>query len=126
MKSKVYVIQNQQVRDRVSRKMKPKFDLAPAEDYGKLIYLLDSSDLPFNSAPVIEKLREGLAEYSLVDYLLLIGNPCLIGWATTIAVGASGGFVRMLQWHTQSQSYISVDAKFCLAKELPPGYTAYC
>ena len=111
MKSKVYVIQNQQVRDRASRQMKAKFDLAPAEDYGKLVYLLDASDLPFNSGPVIEKLRAGLAEYSSIDYLLLIGNPCLIGWATTIAVEASGGLVRMLQWHTQSQSYISVDAQ---------------
>ena len=90
--------------------MKPRFDLSPAQDYGELVFLLDSSDLPFRPVPVIAKLREGLKHYTPNDYLLLIGNPCLIGWAVALAAQASGGQVKLLQWHTQSQSYLLIEA----------------
>lgn len=108
--SKVYVVQNQQMRDRVTGEMRPRFDLSPARDYGELEFLLESSDLPFRPRPVIEKLRRKLAYYTPDDYLLLIGNPCLIGWTVALAAQVASGRVKLLQWHTQSQSYLLVEA----------------
>lgn len=108
--SNVYVVQNQQIRDRDSREMRSKFDLSPAEDYGSLKFLLSSSDLPFKPQEVICKLRKGLEDFSQADYILLIGNPCLIGWTVAIASQMTGGPIKLLQWHTLSQSYISIES----------------
>lgn len=106
----VYVVQNQQKRHESTGLMGPKFDLSSARDYGELVYLLDSHDLPFRPVPVVDKLRAGLASFTEKDYLLLIGNPCLIGWSVAIASQATGGVVRVLQWHKRSSSYILIES----------------
>ncbi len=109
--NKVYVVQNQHSKNRVTGKMEQRFDLTPAEDYGELEFLLEPTDIPFQSVQVIDKLHTKLADFTEEDYLLLIGNPCLIGWSVAIAAQFSGGRVKLLQWHTQSRSYILVDGR---------------
>jgi len=107
--SKVYVIQNQLMRDRKTGEMRPKFNLSAAEDYGELVFLLDSSSVPFYSPSIISQLQEKLKDYKPEDSLLLIGNPCFIGWAVALAAKSTNGLVRMLQWHNQSESYILIE-----------------
>lgn len=108
--SNVYVVQLQQKRDRSTGRLVERFDLSPAEDYGPLVYLLEHGDSPLRPVPTLAKLRSGLANFTEQDYLLLIGNPCLIGWATALASQASGGRVRLLQWSARSNSYVVVES----------------
>lgn len=108
--SNVYVVQDQRIwkgKDFVS-----KFDFSSAEEYGDLVMLLDSSDNQTEPERVIEKLNFVLTDYTDDDYLLLVGNPCLIGWTTAIAGRYSpNGVVNMLQWSGRDRKYLPVQAK---------------
>lgn len=107
--SKVYVVQDQLRKNKDNGRLERRFDLSPAGQFGELVYLLGSSASPFNSGHIIDQLRTGLGQYSDEDYLLLIGNPVLIGWAVAIAADVNGGFVRCLQWSGKDQKYIAVN-----------------
>lgn len=108
--STVYIIQNQLIyRD---GRWSPKFDFIPAQEFGRLVYLLDPKTNQSDPQRVIEALHEQLRHYTVEDYLLLVGNPCLIGWATAIAAQHSeGAVVKMLQWSGKDRKYVPVVAK---------------
>lgn len=81
------------------------FDLSPAEVYGKLEFLLGPTEKPWDT--VLPTLYEKLRWFSVEDYLLLIGNPCLIGMATAVAAEYSAD-INFLQWSANEQQYIKV------------------
>lgn len=106
--SKVYVVQNQHRWDSQKQELVPKFDLKKAEQYGDIEFLLSPKAKPFQPAAVIAELREGLRYYRSEDYLLLIGNPCLIGWAVALAAERADGRVNLLQWNGSEQRYLPI------------------
>jgi len=107
--SKVYVVQKQLVQ--VNGELVNKFDLTTAQAHGELVYLLGPTAGPFNSRSVITELRTKLAEFTTEDHLLLLGNPCLIGWATALAARQSGGALSLLQWSSREQRYVLVKSQ---------------
>lgn len=107
---RVFVVQKQHRFDEAKGELVPKFDLASAEQYGEIVYLLSPTASPFNPDPIIAELQEKLAGFTEADSLLLVGNPCLIGFATAIAADATDGFVRLLQWSGRDRAYIPVEA----------------
>lgn len=109
-KNRVFVVQNQHRWSREHQRFEPKFDLSPAETFGELVYLLSPTAAPFRPEPVIEELREKLADFGPGDHLLLVGNPVLIGFAVALAADANGGDVSLLQWSGKDQRYIAVEA----------------
>ena len=106
--NKVFVVQRQMVWDSESGELKPKFNLDPAKKYGELSFLLSPTAGPFNTKSIISELREKLAGYKSTDYLLLVGNPCLIGWAVAIAAHQTGGIIRLLQWSGKDGEYVGI------------------
>lgn len=108
--SRVFVVQNQHRWDRDRQRFLPKFDLTPAEEFGELTDLLSPTAAPFNPEPVLKELREKLADFGDDDYLLLVGNPVLIGFATAVAASANDGRVNLLQWSGKDRRYIAVEA----------------
>lgn len=106
---RVFVVQCQHKMGDAGR-LVPKFDLSTAAQYGEIVFLLSPTASPFNPAPIVAELSEKLEDFGDEDSLLLIGNPCLIGWATAIAACQNDGFVRLLQWSGQTRSYIPVEA----------------
>jgi hypothetical protein len=110
MKSKVYVVQNQH-RQGASGNLEPKYDLRPAEEYGEISFLLSPTARPFRPGPIVSELHTKLKHYrSTHDYLLLLGNPCLIGIVVSIAQEYGGGRVRMLQWDGRNNRYTAIEA----------------
>jgi hypothetical protein len=108
---RVFAIQKQQRWDERKQELVDKFDLTSAKVYGELIFLLSPKAAPFNSVSVIEELHKKLSDFSDQDSLLLIGNPCLIGFAVAIASDQSPiGRVALLQWSGKDQKYIKVEA----------------
>lgn len=111
--SRVFVIQRQMRRDRNTGELVLKFNLEPAEKFGEIVYLLSPTAGPFNPGPIIQDLHEALHDYSDDDFLLLIGNPCLIGWSVGIAAHHNAGRVRLLQWSNRpegNERYVEVEA----------------
>ena len=107
--SRVFVVQNQHHADHTGQ-LVPKFDLSPAQEYGKIVLLLSPSARPFSPRHVIGALSEALATFGDDDYLLLIGNPVLIGLAVAIASRRNCGRVRVLQWDGKARRYIPIFA----------------
>lgn len=116
MKPRVFVVQKQYRQEGVN--LVPKFDLASAEKFGELHYLLSPTAAPFNSEAVIAELQQKLSGFrGNMDYLLLVGNPCFIGWTTAVAVKAGGGHLQLLQWSSRKMEYVCVEAH--IAQESP-------
>lgn len=110
----VFILQNQMQRDWDTNELRPKFDFEPAREYGELVYLLSPTASPFNSAPLVEELQRKLACYDgELDYLLLVGNPVLIGLTVAIAARVSPR-LQMLQYSGRQKRYISVSARLTL------------
>jgi len=56
-------------------------------------------------------MHERLSDFCNDDHLLLIGNPGLIGMATTIAARYNDGSVKLLQWSGRHNEYTEIVAK---------------
>ncbi len=111
---RVFVVQKQIIWD--GDGYVPKFDMSTAEPYGDLVYLLGPKDNERNPLPVIQRLHQQLRSYSADDYLLLVGNPALIGWTTAIAGMYNKGIVRQLLWSGHRKTYepVWVDLQFSI------------
>lgn len=107
---KVYVVQKQMRFDHDEGEFVPRFNLDSAKQYGDLEYLLSPTASPFNPDSIIPELHDKLYNFKSTDYLLLLGNPCLIGFVCTIATYYSDGDLRLLQWHGREQKYILIEA----------------
>lgn len=107
----VYVIQNHASYNKSTGLMEPRYDLSPAEHFGTLEFLLSPVTVPNKPERAIAELRKKLRNFSDDDFLLLIGNPCFIGWATAIAADINDGSVAMLQYNGNRKQYFVVKAR---------------
>ncbi len=108
--SRVFVVQNTQRMNEKTGALEAKFDMTSAERFGTLTYLLSPTARPFTPGPIIKQLHEKLEDFTDDDFLLLIGNPCLIGFVVAIASSYNQGRVSVLQWDGRKREYVSVKA----------------
>lgn len=108
----VYVVQNQQRFDREKGELVPKFPSVKekAGKFGELKYLLSPTAAPWDTVNILKEMWGQLQHYKDGDYLLLIGNPLLIGLAVALATEANNGEVTVLQWSGERRSYIPIKA----------------
>ncbi len=108
----VFAVQQQMRFDQVRKELVPRFtSINKAERWGQIVYLLSPSAHPFNPDLVLGDMHEKLSGFSDDDHLLLIGNPGLIGMATTIAAWYNNGSVKLLQWSGRHNEYTEIVAK---------------
>lgn len=108
----VYVVQ--ETMRKVKGEWRRIHDLTPALVYGKLKILIDGKQyLPTLSIqPIIWEFKKKLQKFSDDDYILLIGDPVLIGVATAVASDINVGKVRFLKWDRETAQYLEVSADF--------------
>lgn len=107
----VFVAQRHLVVDRNSRNRQliDKYDLTDALRFGPLVYCVEGEVDVGNPALIISQLDEALVTYGPLDFLLLIGNPLVIGLAVAIASHlSSNGVVNCLQWSPPDRGYIPI------------------
>ena len=106
---KVYVIQE----IAGTKAGKPKINIIGASNYsssGKFHFLLSEfSQMIFSPGPLIYKLRQGLKNYTSDDYLLLTGDPAIIGVACSIVSDITGGKFKLLKWDKQERKYYPIE-----------------
>lgn len=108
----VYVVQKQMRFDQEKGELVPRFpSIFRAERWGKLSFILSPSAHPFNSDTVVGDIHEKMRKFSDDDFLLLVGNPCLIGMVTAIAAHYNDGRVKFLQWSGQRGDYTEIVSK---------------
>lgn len=105
----VYIVQKPLTKDEDGI-LVPRFDLSPAAEYGEREFLLGPNAKPFEPEAVARELHSRLRFYTADDYLLLIGNPILIGMASAIAAYYTDGKVNFLQWSGRHRKYLPVYA----------------
>ena len=89
---------------------RPKINIMGATDYGKFKFLLpELSQIIFSPGPLIFKLRKSLANYRKKDYLLLTGDPAIIGVACSIVSDITNGKYNLLKWDKQERKYYSIE-----------------
>jgi hypothetical protein len=81
-----------------------------ASQYGVFKFLLpELSQIIFSPGPLIMKLRQGLKDYRSNDYLLLTGDPAIIGVACSIASDITNGKYNVLKWDKQERRYYPIN-----------------
>ena len=92
-----------------TRDGKPKINILGAASYGTFRFLLpELSQMIFSPGPLIFKLRQGLKNYTTQDYLLLTGDPALIGVACSIVSDITNGKFNLLKWDKQERKYYPI------------------
>ena len=93
-----------------TRIMQPKFNIAGALKYGKLKVLLkENTQIVLSPGPVVFELRRLLKDYTSKDYLLLSGDPSVIGIAVAIASDINSGRFNLLKWDRQERIYYPLE-----------------
>ena len=105
-KPTVYVIQE----IAGTREGRPKINIMGAAEFGVFKFLLpELSQLIFSPGPLIFKLRKGLQSYVPSDFLLLTGDPAIIGVACSIVSDITNGKYQLLKWDKQERKYYSIN-----------------
>ena len=87
----------------------PKINIMSASKYGKFKFLLpEFSQIIFSPGPLIFKLRSLLKNYTQEDYLLLTGDPAIIGVACSIVSQHTNGKYNLLKWDKQERQYYPI------------------
>ena len=88
----------------------PKINIMGAAQYGTFNFLLpELSQIIFSPGPLIFKLRQGLKNFSKKDFLLLTGDPAIIGVACSIVSDITNGKYNLLKWDKQERQYYPIE-----------------
>jgi hypothetical protein len=88
----------------------PKINIVGATQYGQLKVLLpENSQIILSPAYVITTLKQKLKDYKSNDYLLLTGDPAIIGVACSIVSDITNGKYKLLKWDKQERRYYPVE-----------------
>ena len=88
----------------------PKINIVGATQFGKLKVLLpENSQIILSPTYVITTLRQKLKDYNPKDYLLLTGDPAIIGVACSIVSDITNGKYSLLKWDKQERRYYPVE-----------------
>lgn len=86
-------------------------DYGDAERYGDVVFMTVDEFKPTRGSminlQIIEQIRNKLADFGGDDFLILTGNPTIIGFAFSVALSklkATEG-LQILQWDRMSTSY---------------------
>ena len=88
---------------------RPKINILGASEYGDFKFLLpELSQMIFSPGPLIFKLRKGLQDYATEDFLLLTGDPAIIGVACSIVSDITNCKFNLLKWDKQERKYYPI------------------
>ena len=89
---------------------RPKINIMGAANYGTFKFLLpELSQIIFSPGPLIFKLRKGLKDFNKKDFLLLTGDPAIIGVACSIVSDITNGKYKLLKWDKQERKYYPIE-----------------
>jgi len=106
MNNTVYVIQDVPG----TREGRPKINIIGASQFGVLKVLLpENAQIILSAGPLVFKLRKLLQNYTPEDYLLLTGDPAIIGVACSIVSDITNGKYKLLKWDKQERRYYPIE-----------------
>ena len=92
-----------------TRDGRPKINIIGASEFGRLKVLLpETSQIILSPGPLVFKLRKLLKDYQPDDYLLLTGDPAIIGVACSVVSDITNGKYKLLKWDKQERRYYPI------------------
>ena len=89
---------------------KPKFDITPALKYGEIKVMHNRlAQMQFSPGPLIFEIRQSLKEFTNDDYLLLYGDPALIGVVCSVVSDITNGKYKILKWDRRQSTYYPIE-----------------
>ena len=106
-KSKVYIVQD------VMRKHPDgtirSLDYSKAKIFGEVIFLFEGQkQVVMSPQPTIRKLKSMLKNITDTDYILLVGDPALIGLTTSVVSYILNGRYNMLKYDRLERDYFPI------------------
>ena len=85
---------------------RPKYNIIGAQKFGKIRVLLrEDTQIVRSPGPITYQLRRLLKDFKDEDYLLLSGDPKVIGLAIAVACDINNGKYTTLTWDRQEKMY---------------------
>lgn len=113
MSPRVFAVQQPTGRDPDTGLVRPTMNLNPAFEWGELHFILRDTENPFSdidaTARKVLSVLE-VEEFCDKDWLLLVGNPALIGVVSAVAADHVG-CLRMLQWSRADRRYLPLEVQ---------------
>ena len=107
VQSKVYLLQDIPI-DRESGR--PKYNIMGARKYGEIEIMFRALEqIMFSPGPFIFSKRQKLKNFTEHDYLLLNGDPAIIGVTCAIASEMTNGKFKLLKWDRQEKTYYPIE-----------------
>ena len=89
---------------------RPKYNIVGAQKFGQIKVLLrEDTQIVRSPGPITYQLRRLLKDFSDEDYLLLSGDPKVIGLAIAVACDINNGKYKTLTWDRQEKMYYSTE-----------------
>lgn len=88
-----------------------RHNLSRAMEFGE-ITILEEEDFPQfrDGRAVVERISRKLTEFnSDSDYLLLVGDPVIIGLCCAVLAGTGHRMIKVLKWDNQSRRYLPIN-----------------
>ena len=90
----------------------PGKNLLPAEAFGELSVIFNpKQQVMLSPGPAVNQLNHALRNFSDDDYLLLIGDPVLVGVCCSIAAKFNRGMYKVLKWDRQEHKYYVIQVQ---------------
>tara|TARA_R110000782_G_scaffold17704_4_gene49368 strand:+ start:4355 stop:4756 length:402 start_codon:yes stop_codon:yes gene_type:complete len=106
-KSKVFIVQNV-MRKHIDGTIK-SLNYSQAERFGEIIFLFEGQkQIVMSPQPTIRKLRTMLKDVKDTDYILLVGDPALIGLTTSVVSYILNGRYNMLKYDRLERDYFPI------------------
>tara|TARA_R110000787_G_scaffold222484_1_gene331064 strand:- start:325 stop:714 length:390 start_codon:yes stop_codon:yes gene_type:complete len=88
----------------------PKINIMSASKFGNFKFLLpEFSQMIFSPGPLVFKLKSLLKNYTPKDFLLLTGDPAIIGVSCSIVAEMTNGRYKLLKWDKQDRIYYPLE-----------------
>ena len=88
----------------------PKINIMGASHYGQFKFLLpEFSQMIFSPGPLIFQIKDKLKNFTTDDYLLLSGDPAIIGVTCSVVSDMTNGKYKLLKWDRQEKTYYPIE-----------------
>lgn len=104
--SRVFLTQRPSFRDPVSGEWRDKYDLRPAERFGRLVAVLPVGNIPRDVGQSVRMMEDALRDFGPSDHVLAMGDPVAIALCMLVLARRTGGRpISMLKWDRVAGEY---------------------
>ena len=88
----------------------PKIDITPALKYGEIKIMFPRlKQMQFSPGPMVMEIKNSLKNFTANDYLLLYGDPAIIGVVCAVASDITNGKFKLLKYDRRQFSYYAIE-----------------